>query len=634
MTGGRRSRLWQFFGISVVTMGLSVTSSLAMGGQAEAAVGSCNSRPDIAYQRAKWCGYFLNNQDTNGTHVFDNGIPGYVNTAAEFINLINNYRLNGDTQHKTGARFIILTMLGAPGGTAPTQANTRYAEWVKLVNDYAASGLINWNYAHPFYCNILNSYYQENFPDDAFYTEPASAGRCGSSVTRASIIFRHPVTNQIVYALKRDCANPIGEIRALPPVAYDLAGSLTPGAGTPPFNGIIQPGLTYRLTPSVRNPSQVRSDPFVLEVGNLTPAYISYSGALSPGGYDTAAPGYSTSCAPGVANCWHWIYGAGLPAGVTSTQTSGALFTVSNATPDGKLVCFNLTVNPARNDGTRETSGASCFTVYRPHYPGIIGTSGDVHAGGGLCAQAQANGSINTHALSNSIGEYVVSASGIVSNFGSDNAAGGSSATLGKTGNYATICRPDLVALARSYINAGGAYRPLGNGGWNVGALPASASGVYVHNAGGNITLRGTYSGNRPITIVSLGGTVTISNPIILNALATTGDNVPSIGIIAAGGIEVAGAANRVDAYLFSNGTIDTCSEGNVAACRNTLTVNGFLMGRRILFKRLGPATGATATVGERINLTGQLYLNPPKFFDSASIINLLQHQGERPPLN
>lgn len=609
-------------------MALSVAANLVMTSQAEAA---CD-RPVLASNRAAFCGYFYNREDFYGDDVFRGGIPWWVDSPGEFINFINNYRLNGTAQHRIGARFIILTMLGAPGGTPSWQADARYNEWVNLVNDYAAAGKITWNYAHPFPCGIINSYYQDNFVDDAFYREPSSAGVCGPSVMRPSIIFRHPVTNAILYAIKRDCANPIGEVYGLPPVAYNLGGSLAPGSGTPPFSGIIQPGITYSLTPNVWNPSPVGARPFTMEVGNLSPAYVTYQGISSPGGYDTGS-GFSGGCSSGAANCWYWSYGGGLPNGATSAQTNGALFSVSGATPEGTVVCFNLTLNPSDSSGTRYTSGPSCFTVYRPHYPGIIGTSGDVHAGGGLCGQTQTSGSITTRSQSNSVGEYVVSASGIVSNFGSDNAAGGSSATLGKNGNYATVCRPDLVALARAYVNANGSYRTLSSGSWDVGALPSSSTGIYVHS-GGSLLLRGTYSGNRPITIVSLGGTVTIANRIILSAPATTGDSVPSIGIIAAGDIEIAGAANQVDAYLFSNGTIDTCSEGNTAACRNTLTVNGFLMARGLQFKRLGPATGPTATVGERINLTGQLYLNPPKFFDSASVVNLLQHQGERAPLN
>jgi hypothetical protein len=62
--------------------------------------------------------------------------------------------------------------------------------------------------------------------------------------------------------------------------------------------------------------------------------------------------------------------------------------------------------------------------------------------------------------------------------------------------------------------------------------------------------------------------------------------------------------------------------------------VNGFLMANGISFRRFGPFTGPTATVGEQINLTGQIYLNPPKFFDNTASLNLLQGQGERPPLN
>lgn len=615
--------IWRALGLSVVTLALSVSVNLLTPVKAEAATGSCNTRADLAYNRAEWCGYFLNNEDANGSRVFDNGIPSSVNTAAEFINLINNYRLNGDTQHKIGAKFIILTMLGAPGGTASSQADVRYNEWVALINGYAALGKIDWNYAHPFYCNILNSYYQENFPDDAFYTEPASAGRCGPTVTRQSIIFRHPTTNAILYAIKRDCANPIGEIKPLQKIPYDLTGSLTPGVNTPSFGGIVEPGRTYQLVASVYNPAIVPADPFTMQSGNLNSAYVQNAGVAAPGTY-------TGSCAPS-APCWRWDYST-LNGRATSTRTFN--FSISPTVPEGTVVCFNLTVDPARSDGTRETVGPYCFTAYRPHYPGIIGANGDVHAGGGICDGMLTNGTITTRSQSNSLTEYVLSASGIVSNFGSNNTAGGTRATLGRTGNYSRVCRPDLVKVARDYYNAGGGYTPLGNSAYNLGSMPASATGIYIHNTGGNLSLSGTYTGSRPITIVALSGVVNITNPVVLNAPSLEGKDAPSIGIISANDININGAATRVDAYLFADGTINTCVEGNTAACRNTLDVNGFLMSRAILFRRLGPATGGTATVGERINLTGQLYMNPPKFFDSAASRNNLQNQGERPPLN
>jgi len=234
--------------------------------------------------------------------------------------------------------------------------------------------------------------------------------------------------------------------------------------------------------------------------------------------------------------------------------------------------------------------------------------------------------------------EYVVSANGTVSGYGSNNVPGGAAATIG---NYSSICRPDLVATAKAFFQSSVSstdYASLGGGTYDVGgalfnSMPGAATGIYIHNGGGNVVLHGTFT--RKITIVMLTGDLIIDSNLRLGSTSKTATNVPSLGIIAANDININGAATQVDAYLFANGTINTCVEGNTPACLNTLNVNGFLMSKNLLFRRLGPKVAATtATVGERINLTGQLYLNPPKFFDNAANVNLLQNQGEKPPLN
>ncbi|MDB5179071.1 MAG: hypothetical protein JWN01_1014 [Patescibacteria group bacterium] len=319
------------------------------------------------------------------------------------------------------------------------------------------------------------------------------------------------------------------------------------------------------------------------------------------------------------------------------------VYTVNPAC-DGQTITFNEDVTPS---GGAPARSSISFNVASPHYPAIIGQSGDVHAGGGLCGPALINNSntIHGHSQSTSVGEYVVSASGSVSGFGSNNKPGGSAATLGNSGNlgnYYAICRPDLVSLATMYLNNGSPYTSLNS----ISTFPNIdvtnlAAGAYFVTGGYPpgpldsqvVKLHGQF--HNKITIVVLAGRVEVDGPLTLGTTSTIGANVPSMGIIAANDLLIDGAATQVDAYLFSNGTINTCKEGQAAACQNMLLVNGFLMARDISFRRLGPLVSVSqATVGERINLTGQLYLNPPILFDSAATINLLQTQGERPPLN
>jgi hypothetical protein len=130
------------------------------------------------------------------------------------------------------------------------------------------------------------------------------------------------------------------------------------------------------------------------------------------------------------------------------------------------------------------------------------------------------------------------------------------------------------------------------------------------------------------------GGDLTIANSIRLDGAAYVRSSVPSLGVIASGNILIPAAVTQVDAYLFSNGTIDTCQEATVLACSTVpLLVNGFLMGRTISFHRSG-LTGTTGSqVAERVTLNPQIYLNPPTLFDASVDGVILENQGERQPL-
>ncbi|HSX01573.1 MAG TPA: hypothetical protein VLF67_05010 [Candidatus Saccharimonas sp.] len=614
--------------ITIATGIMVTTAPTAQAGLA----GSCPTGSATPLNTTRWCGYFKRQYEDTGAPVLNGGIPGGVVNVASWVNFVNGLR-SGTTQQRTAAAFYILTMLkvnSSPGAVTIAYSNTRWNDWLTMMNWYAANpGYVDFNYGYLFPCGILNTYYQRTRQDIAYFFEPASSGVCGLGVRQAAILFYDPITGLPAYAIRRACANPIGGLPGIGPLPWSLTGSLTTGTGTPPFGGILQPGVTYNLSPSVTNTSIAPATNFTMAVGNESPAYIQYAGSSSPGGYATVV-GYGSPC-PATTPCWYWGY-PGLPAGVTSAQTNGLQFTIAPATPEGTSVCVDFIIFPSSSSGGSVSQGPNCWTVYRPHYPGVIGTDGDVHAGGGVCGQAQnANGAVTTSPQSNSLGEYVVSASGLVAGFGSNNTAGSTAATLGRNGDYYTICRPDLVTVGRNYFLGGQPTLPLPAGSHDVGLM---APGVYVHNGGGDVTLYGTFTNK--ITILALTDRVIISGPLMLSAPPASASNVPSMGIIANGNIVINGAANRVDAYLFSNGTIDTCAEGNAAPCKNTLTVNGFLMGNTLAFHRVGPASlgGPTATVGEIINMTGQIYLNPPKLFDSAADVNLLQSLGERPPLN
>jgi len=634
-----RQRLWAAAAVLVVATGIVVGWSASL---------MAAPYPGLIQGRADSRGYFTNIYDCGGHDVWPHpagvdAMPVYPNANAFIADVENKYYFGNPQQH-IGAAFIIQTMRGGVDHTDVT--GPQLTDWENRVRYAESQGWIQWN--APFTYTV-NTRYQgpptnsidttcggggANPIDDAYFGEPGPT-------TDPSIVFSQGGT--FMYALRRACANPLGNLPGIPglPPAYDLRADVQPGSDIP-ASKIIEAGGTYHLTPVAINSAAVKANGFTVDINNLN----SNAGhALNVGASSTApatGAGYFVgACYSGSSACWPFSYGNGLAANTTNAQTNGLTFKVDPNTPENFNLCFSATVwFSTPTPFTSYTSPNLCFTVLKPHYPGVIGLSGDVHAGGALCGQSPpaSNSALQLNPSSNSYSEYVVSANGTVSGYGSNNVPGGAAATIG---NYSSICRPDLVATAKAFFQSsvsGTDYASLGGGTYDVGgalfnSMPGAATGIYIHNGGGNVVLHGTFT--RKITIVMLTGDLIIDSNLRLGSTSKTATNVPSLGIIAANDININGAATQVDAYLFANGTINTCVEGNTPACLNTLNVNGFLMSKNLLFRRLGPKVAATtATVGERINLTGQLYLNPPKFFDNAANVNLLQNQGEKPPLN
>ena len=122
---------------------------------------------------------------------------------------------------------------------------------------------------------------------------------------------------------------------------------------------------------------------------------------------------------------------------------------------------------------------------------------------------------------------------------------------------------------------------------------------------------------------------------VVPAAGSTLGYVSPSFGIIASGDVAFQSNVTRVDAYVFTNGNINTCPPNKSPECANKLTVNGFLMSKSLTLNRFGFLAGLSqATVGEYVQLTPQLYLNPPPLFEASGGANSLKSLGERPPLN
>ncbi len=163
---------------------------------------SSKAWPGVPDREARY-GYFQNRYDPSGEDVLLGGI--HSDNATQFINDVLGH-LNGPCcRQRTGAEFIIHTMIGSPANARhrpPTQA--QIDDWMRRVRFAEVTGRVNWNIVINY---SVNSYFQNDWNDAGyFYNNGASD----------SIVFYNP-DGSIAYALRRICANPLGDTNGLPP---------------------------------------------------------------------------------------------------------------------------------------------------------------------------------------------------------------------------------------------------------------------------------------------------------------------------------------------------------------------------------------------------------------------------------
>ncbi len=401
----------------------------------------------------------------------------------------------------------------------------------------------------------------------------------------------------------------------------------------------LEPGKTYPdlINPgfftAITNPNPFSADPYTITMSTVgtTAPLVGYSFPSQSEPY--LGPSSNAS----------WAFPVAIQVAATAKE--------------GDQVCFTPTINPGSYSAAgvfgSVTGFQRCWAVHVELFPTLVGMASDIHAGGGTCGGAIPPLPVNNiigNSKANSLGQYVVSASGAVNNnFGSNNGPLSNSASIG---TYTKVCRPDLGAAWTEFSSAvptGYTAKQLGPVKIDLSTLNAQKTVYYRLSSseliGGPVragaNLPGATGENR-LTIV-IEGDLTISGDIKLNGGKFAADAQPSLGIIVTGNIYIKGNVTRVDAFLFAGGEIDTCSDlvyssGSpiyTPACANELKVNGFLMANTLGFHRLGDRTGRQSgpVPAETITMIPQLYLNPPILFGNLATTNLTQDQGELPPV-
>lgn len=638
-------RKWWLAGVIVANLGMLAVWAITL---APAALADTFGRPVHFgwYNGADYNGAAVGVNNNWEKWVFESGFPRNwqtnTPTADSFIAEARAF-LNNDpgTPPQAAARMsAIINMMmgvraddprltGAPNvryQSGITLANNLFSQWSDMVHRYDDGVIprasVEWKVIHVVPDNSINGYGILNSPDrnDNSGQLPDMVFSDTGGSAESSIIFHHP--DGTVFSIKNKCGNLTGDESAFPAdwshephIAKTSPVGAFPGSQAAPgtLNLSVPGNQLLGFAGTARNIGAVNSPG-----GNLAGYVQINGGSAQPLGYVPPETGSF----------------AGLAPNATSPSVPFATYNATGASA-GTLLCFFSRVTPANSSSPASSADSNklCYTVVYQVEPAIEAHSGDIHAGGGLNAGGVCirSGIAHGGSTSGSYGDYVVSAQGPVSGIGSNGNASSSSATIA---NYGYVCRPDLVAAAQVLEQqpAGpGTWTPLPAGTYTLGSLPFSPSGVYIHDTPGDIVIHGTIPAK--ITIVALQGNIIIDGNIGLPGGPVTGQTAPSLGLVARNSILINPNVTSVSAYLFADGTINTCNAA-AAACRTTLTVNGFLMGANLEFRRLGPISNGGYVPGEVINLTGQLYTNPPKLFAQLpSTINLLSSQGERPPI-
>ncbi len=300
------------------------------------------------YSRDYHQGYFSDSNDTDGDFVLQNdandgyshttsgggydAIPPSVNTASEFITYIltrlNSNRVDPGTANnaknwdRTGAAFIIQTMIGTSRSRPPTAAQIQ--DWKDRVN-HAASipGHINWGLS---VTAAPNTYYQINRNDGS--SSVNDVAWYSSSGSGNAIVFYHD-NGTVAYRLRRQCANPLGQLSALSPATVPYTISATSAVN----DTTAVPGQVIQFTHTISSSASTSGAGISWTTQNMPAATAVASGT-------TAAFGGAGSVGVGTEN-----------------------YTVPMGTAAGTTICRRVTYSPASNAGGSGASAQACSTV-------------------------------------------------------------------------------------------------------------------------------------------------------------------------------------------------------------------------------------------------------------------------------
>lgn len=577
-----------------------------------------------------WYGYFTGAYDggpgKRQHNVYTPPAVLNVNNADQLVAVVGSHMncgggvlLNANAQNATGSAFIILTMLGYPPGTSKNVACQVFDQWANRVRTWP---YVRYNEFYNF--GGLNT--RSSFTDVSYYPSAQSSAW--------SIVF-YSASGVPLYGIKKDCANPVGRLQALP-ANYTL---------TPHVNSIsptdIEAGSKMSVLSSVDNVGQVNSNPTQWEITQMTvapgkkaphedegptvsgTAPCQANGGAPVGSYFKSADSACKNVAKGSG-----VFNLGAPSPNIKPSVSGLDI---GDVPVGTRICFALSVQPRSNsDGAWAHSTPICTVVGKKPKVQIWG--GDLAVRGRVEASSSVKTVAGTTKTFGSWVEYGAFSVGVNSRFASGSGLNDQTDNNQATWSKLTFANKDNAGadVFGNYTTAGN-FRALPNTAAFFGAIqnklaiPGAsvdlASLTFANNDAvqvrttNNLTIsRSTIPVGHSVIVLATG-TVTIADDITYaDASLNSVRDIPQVVIIAKD-ILIQDGVKRIDAWLVASGMVNTCSNfsGNLTSnkCNNLLEVNGPVITNRLLLNRTaGSGTGAqSGDPAERFNLRPDAYL-------------------------
>ncbi|MDB5185906.1 MAG: exported protein of unknown function [Candidatus Saccharibacteria bacterium] len=605
------------------------------------------------YNRDLNHGYFTGRLDYYGGQVIPGGLDA-VNVG-QFINEIKGFYNGSNAQRKTGAAFIINTMLekNAPG-SGRALSTSELADWEARVR--SPNIVINFNEAYTF---CVNSYYQDGLNDNAFFEK--SGGGCwrpsdvvGGERVGNSIVFHQKNANgsagRVLYAIRRACANPVGYypngIVGLPEPSFAMNSALSTSVNGASGTS-AEAGDSVRFTYTAVNNGPGASDGVSCRIYTRNYPGLQATPPATPVAAGST-PGPAMACPPTFNSGGRVTTSETITA--TANTTHCRFFVVTPRNQAGgsisRVACVSVHTKPYFRVYGGDVIAGSNFTdpdgVCRPparggtnpyYSPGIISWNSGTGGGAGTQLAAFAVGAIDD--FTSATGHAATPGSPIVPKglTFANTATVPASTTYGGIWNSNNIqtCAPNYFALKSG--SDPGATLNLNGGG----------SGSFVHARTGNLNITGGNIANGRKYTIFVDGSVTITGNIQYVGNYNSIADIPSVQIIARN-IYVAPGVTRIDGTLIAqptnatstDGILYTCSSGTptpTAAelnglCRtNMLRVNGAMIARQFKFLRTGgtlrngtnvEAIGS-ANLAEGIQYSPEVWLSSPALQPPAS---------------